>query len=608
MKRRLWMLAAVIGPAVVLGGCSGEATPPPATTFPSLEALVMQLGSDEIQQRVEACGVLGKMGPDAAQAVPALIPALKDPEVGVRMAAARALGDIGPAAHSAVPALVARFDYTWDIGEEHGSLVYALDGIGPAGARYLDAVLAPVRKDPDDYWACHRAEHLVLAVGEAGAEPLLRLLIEEDGNPEFGGYMLHDLGPRGLIALSALVDVVLDPQLVQGRYHYVLEAIQGIATDADALPDIRRLMTSSDHFHRRKAVAVMAKIGAPARADLDRAMKDKDLATRAAAAEAVSALDGGSPEALAVLVQALDAKEADIRLVAVRGLRNLSHHDGAVLSALVRLEGDKDPPVRYLAACARIKRDPTGEASIREFVACLKEQSWEIRGTPWENLADVGPAAVWSLIRLAEDPNGGVRWTAVDALGNFGSHGEPAATVLKRALRDADPDVALIAPLALARVQPTVPHIDAVIDIIRKDAEQGEALLNRLHVGHVAPMGDASLQRLARALEDPSADVRQFAARLLVAVRPGTGGARSALLGALASRRPTTRILVIEVLSDHGLDSQSLLPHLRKATTDSDPAVRAAATRAVEERMHRTGPLGPRRSGRSGCRYSGGSV
>jgi HEAT repeat protein len=50
--------------------------------------------------------VLGRMGEDAAPAVPALTALLDDPDLGVRKAAARTLGQIGPEAKDAVPALM----------------------------------------------------------------------------------------------------------------------------------------------------------------------------------------------------------------------------------------------------------------------------------------------------------------------------------------------------------------------------------------------------------------------------------------------------------------------------------------------------------------------
>ena len=56
--------------------------------------------------RLKAVEVLGRMGDDAAAAVPDLVKLLDDPDADVRKAAARTIGRIGPAAKAAVPALM----------------------------------------------------------------------------------------------------------------------------------------------------------------------------------------------------------------------------------------------------------------------------------------------------------------------------------------------------------------------------------------------------------------------------------------------------------------------------------------------------------------------
>jgi HEAT repeat protein len=55
--------------------------------------------------RKQAASVLGQMGGDARQAIPALANALEDADAGVRQEAAKALGAIGVPARQAVPSL-----------------------------------------------------------------------------------------------------------------------------------------------------------------------------------------------------------------------------------------------------------------------------------------------------------------------------------------------------------------------------------------------------------------------------------------------------------------------------------------------------------------------
>ena len=70
-----------------------------------VEKAVLQLQDPDVEVRSRAAEALGKIGPEAAAAVPALTTALQDPDVDVRMEAAWALGCIGPEAAAAAPAL-----------------------------------------------------------------------------------------------------------------------------------------------------------------------------------------------------------------------------------------------------------------------------------------------------------------------------------------------------------------------------------------------------------------------------------------------------------------------------------------------------------------------
>ena len=68
--------------------------------------LVDALRDGDAERRFYAARALMKIGPAAAEAVPALVHTLEnDPDYGVRANAAAALGDMGPRAAPAVPAL-----------------------------------------------------------------------------------------------------------------------------------------------------------------------------------------------------------------------------------------------------------------------------------------------------------------------------------------------------------------------------------------------------------------------------------------------------------------------------------------------------------------------
>ena len=78
-----------------------------------MPALIKRLWDDMPSVRSAAAEALGRIGPDAKQAVPALIAALSDDEQedALHSAAAEALGLIGPAAKAAVPILKKRLEH-----------------------------------------------------------------------------------------------------------------------------------------------------------------------------------------------------------------------------------------------------------------------------------------------------------------------------------------------------------------------------------------------------------------------------------------------------------------------------------------------------------------
>lgn len=72
----------------------------------TLPALIAVLQNQNVQTRSAGLDVLGKLGPDAQEAVPAIIALLQgDEQLAIREQAANTLGAIGPGAEAAIPAL-----------------------------------------------------------------------------------------------------------------------------------------------------------------------------------------------------------------------------------------------------------------------------------------------------------------------------------------------------------------------------------------------------------------------------------------------------------------------------------------------------------------------
>jgi HEAT repeat protein len=101
---------ALTTPAIVV--CSGQeigSILPTPTLVPgdrSVSELIQGLKSEDVGVRRRAIFDVGRVGPEARDAVPALIEILlSEEEEYVRQAAAHSLGRIGPDARAAIPAL-----------------------------------------------------------------------------------------------------------------------------------------------------------------------------------------------------------------------------------------------------------------------------------------------------------------------------------------------------------------------------------------------------------------------------------------------------------------------------------------------------------------------
>jgi HEAT repeat protein len=98
-----WLLSACIRHE---GDVWIESTPPPPPS--TLPEAIEALHSDSAEERINAASFIGELGEDGSSAVPDLLDTLywpKNPNSQVQRAVVRALGKIGPQAQDAVPAL-----------------------------------------------------------------------------------------------------------------------------------------------------------------------------------------------------------------------------------------------------------------------------------------------------------------------------------------------------------------------------------------------------------------------------------------------------------------------------------------------------------------------
>jgi HEAT repeat protein len=205
-----------------------------------------------------------------------------------------------------------------------------------------------------------------------------------------------------------------------------VRATTGNATAVDALITL----AAQPGPGRRAAVAALSRSRSPrATPVLVGALTDSDPTVRAAAAEALGALQAGS--AVARLKPLVDDPVVSVRIAAAGAL--LALHDSSGMPLLRQLQTSEYPAIRLAAArAAASDAGPEWLAVVRELT---KDSDPDVRRQAAELIAPHDPdLAKATLEPLLADPNPAMRQAAADSYVISTSD----VSVLRRYLRDAD--------------------------------------------------------------------------------------------------------------------------------------------------------------------------
>jgi HEAT repeat protein len=129
---------------------------------------------------------------------------------------------------------------------------------------------------------------------------------------------------------------------------------------AEAVPALAKRMGDESGAVRVTVLAALERYGpaaAPAVKELAQALKAGDVTTRVWAARTLGAVGAKARgEGAAALVDALSAKEVELRRAAVRALTRLGPPDDVTTPALRRALTDPDNEVRRLAGAALLEK------------------------------------------------------------------------------------------------------------------------------------------------------------------------------------------------------------------------------------------------------------
>lgn len=225
---------------------------------------------------------------------------------------------------------------------------------------------------------------------------------------------------------------------------------------------------------------------------------------------------------VAALVKQLKDKDEFVRLKAAKVLGTLGAAAKDAVPALTDALKDADADVREVAKQALAKVNAAVDAAMRAEALAVLEKN--LKAAKDEDAMVRRKAAV-GLAALLADPDDIIRLKAVQALGEMGGDAEPAAVALKEAAKDTD-------------------------EAVRKGARRALEKLD-------AALGEAKTAKAREAL--------------------------APLLKELKAPAPEARIRALEKVAAFGPDAKIVGDALVEAMLDRVPAVRNAATEALEK-------------------------
>ncbi|MHC5039087.1 MAG: HEAT repeat domain-containing protein [Planctomycetota bacterium] len=287
----------------------------------------------------------------AAQHVPALVRALDDPDPEVHVGVAIGLGQMGPLAKAAVPKLV---QILKESSKEFASptpneISLAIAGIGFAAIEALDAALESATPRAR-YW-------VVFTLGRIGPETVHQLVkVIRDKEPKGRKEALEFLvksGPSAFPAIGALLDIL---KTEEGELHELARKVL-IGIGEIAIPDVLDLMRSGDASLRDDAVRILGALGSrgwPAVPSLLPLLAHEDRDVREKAGWILSRI---GERAAPSLIKMLDIENPEVRMGAVRALRDMGWNAKSAVLRLNRIAEDEKEREAIREACREAIRE-----------------------------------------------------------------------------------------------------------------------------------------------------------------------------------------------------------------------------------------------------------
>lgn len=507
---------------------------------PAVPALTRIFTNHIPEVRANAARALRRVGRDAADAVPVLMAALKDEDERVRHAAVDALGSIGPEAAMAVPALLEFKGRQGAISEDWP--FFTLTSIGPRGVPLLVDGLQNTNRRTR--W---KAVQVLQRLGPDAhpAVAALRLALSDTDSDVCRGAMvaLGAIGPRA----------------------------------AEAIPDIRAALDDESEYVRGDAVRALQTIAAKdAILDLIRALGDESPKVRWQAIKSLQEIGPDAKKAVPGLIKLI--ADLDVGVESLVALERI-HPEANEVPALIHELSHTNSEVRWRVAAVLGSMGREAATAVPNLVSALTDRHSAVRLNAARALGKIGPDAKPGLIDLVAafgDDDKDVRWEAGLALALIGQDAKGAVPALVQALGENDNRIRKVAALALSRIGPDHKAIPALIRAledtdydVRSDAADA-----------LGKIGSEAVPALVKALKNGDPEVRHNAAKALAKI--GDQGSIDDLIAALQDISPLVRSYAAMALGKSGPAAAKAVDSLFKSLKeDTDDSVRRDAAFAL---------------------------
>ncbi len=588
-------------------------------------ALVADLQSDDANRQAAAMEKLGLIGRVARPAVPALKTFLHQADSRAELAAAAAILRIDSRQPEAL--LVLRKMMQVEDADIRKTAVVACGDLGRKASAFASPLVAAT-SDADGEVRVAAVESLGQCRDAAEiAVPALRRLL---ATAELRSAAIEALGVMGAGAASAapeLTALLDDPEpdirwaaavsLLHCDIHAAQRAIPLFVValrsdnartrwDAiwyfDQLPDpqvaLDELIALADHGNsevRAAALMVLGNIGEnaqPAAPSVARALEDKALVVRNAAARAASLLplhDSRSvtlaSEVFAEQFRQTNPRPAEwVLWNAADFLRRLGPVEKIATPTFCNLTTDADPFVRRAALVALINLGDIPESALPAIRICCGDSEptvqfeaaralWEISGDASQVIPIVTQAIKRGDARLREQ--------ACDLLKRIGAKASTATAVLLDEAKDREPNVRLAAAEALWAI---APQRDQVLPIFLAELDNDDDTIRirvATGIGQIGMPSAAATQKLLHALADRDDRLRIAAATCLQPTGTYDREIVAAIRPVLDDSDETLREAACELLGRLGPSAQAAVPDLQSMLAEDEAEVRFAAAKAI---------------------------